>query len=109
MTAGPGADGGDDAALDERSPASDGENGAGDSEPTTPDERSDAPDDERTDRDGESDGWKFGLDEVDEDGVVDDRESIEPGSPTLENSLFVLLGALVTIGIIVRVAMVFAV
>ncbi|NHN47505.1 hypothetical protein G9464_07840 [Halostella sp. JP-L12] len=51
------------------------------------------------------DGWKFELDEVDEEGMVDDRDPIEPGSPTMENALFVLLGALVTVGIIVRVMM----
>ena len=53
--------------------------------------------------DADEEGWKFELDEVDEEGVVDDRDPIEPGSPTLENALFVLLGALVTVGIIVRV------
>lgn len=47
--------------------------------------------------------WTFELDEVDEEGVVDDRDPMEPGSPTLENALFVVLGALVTVGIIVRV------
>jgi hypothetical protein len=49
--------------------------------------------------------WRFELDEVDEEGVVDDRDPIEPGSPALENALFVVLGALVTVGIIVRVLM----
>jgi len=58
--------------------------------------------------DDEGEGWKFELDEVDEEGIVDEREAIEPGSPSLESVVFVLLGALVTVGIIVRVAMVFA-
>ena len=49
------------------------------------------------------DEWRFELDEVDEEGVVDERDPIEPGSPAMENALFVLLGALVTVGIIVRV------
>ena len=67
-----------------------------DSDPEAPRDAPDDPDEE---------GWKFELDEVDEEGVVDDRDPIEPGTPTLENALFVLLGALVTVGIIVRVTM----
>lgn len=38
--------------------------------------------------------WKFDLDEVGPDGVVEDAEPepVEPGEPTLAGSLFVLLG-----------------
>jgi len=71
-------------------------------DPQDPGERADAI------PDAAGDQWKFDLDEVDEEGVVDDRDPIEPGSPSLENAVFVLLGALVTLGIIARVAMVFA-
>jgi hypothetical protein len=72
-------------------------------------ESADPDDGESAVTESDADSWKFELDEVDEDGVVDDRETIESGSPSLEHSVFVLLGALVTIGIIVRVAMVFGV
>jgi hypothetical protein len=96
------ADPGDETVSDDVD-ASDGGSGDCDGEVGSADADSDV------DADGDADMWKFELDEVDEDGVVDDRETIEPGSPSLENSVFVLLGALVTIGIIVRVAMVFGV
>jgi hypothetical protein len=37
--------------------------------------------------------WQFGLDEVGPDGVVEpEPEPIEPGTPRLENVVFVLLG-----------------
>lgn len=37
--------------------------------------------------------WQFGLDEVGPDGIVEDEpEPIEPGTPKLENVVFVLLG-----------------
>jgi hypothetical protein len=93
------ADPGDDAVDDQ--------NGA----PDVGSDGTDADPDRDADSDAEYDAetWKFELDEVDEDGVVDERETIEPGSPSLESTVFVLLGALVTIGIIVRVAMVFGV
>lgn len=32
------------------------------------------------------------------------EESVEPGSPTLENAVFVLLGVLMTLGVIYHVA-----
>ncbi|WP_237560553.1 DUF7312 domain-containing protein [Halostella litorea] len=56
----------------------------------------------------DDDEWRFGVDEVSEDGVVDDRDPIEPEAVSLENAAFVLLGALVTLGVIARVVMVFA-
>jgi hypothetical protein len=92
-------DSGDDA-VDDKIDAADVESDGADADPDR---------DADSDADRDVDTWKFELDEVDEDGVVDDRETIEPGSPSLENTVFVLLGALVTIGIIVRVAMVFGV
>ena len=37
--------------------------------------------------------WQFGLDEVGPDGIVENQpEPIEPGTPRLENVVFVLLG-----------------
>lgn len=44
--------------------------------------------------DGPDEGevWRFGLDEVDGDGIV--QSTIEPGNPSLENVLFVVLGVL---------------
>lgn len=74
---------------------------------TAADDRDDASEASPGDGDGaggDDEGWRFGVDEVDEDGAVDTREPIEPGSPSLENAAFVLLGALVTVAIIVRVA-----
>lgn len=38
-------------------------------------------------------------------GEPDERPPLEPGSPSLENALFVLLGVFVTLFVIVRVAM----
>lgn len=96
-------DSGDDA-VDDKTDAPDVESDGADADPDR-----DADSDADRDVDRNADTWKFELDEVDEDGVVDERETIEPGSPSLENTVFVLLGALVTIGIIVRVAMVFGV
>jgi hypothetical protein len=42
----------------------------------------------------ESDSWRFDLDEVSEEGVVQSR--IEAGDPEPEHVLFVVLGALAT-------------
>jgi hypothetical protein len=37
--------------------------------------------------------WEFGLDEVGPDGIVEaEPDPIEPGTPRLENVVFVLLG-----------------
>ena len=64
-----------------------------------------------SDSDGE---WKYGIDEVGEDatehedaetGDPNDQEAerrIEPGSPRLENALFVALGALLALVVIAR-------
>ncbi|WP_121822793.1 DUF7312 domain-containing protein [Halostella salina] len=79
-----------------------GPDGWADDDPGPGDPASESPDD------AEAEEWKFELDEVDDEGIVDEREAIEPGTPSLENAAFVVLGALVTVGIIVRVVMVFA-
>ena len=53
----------------------------------------DGPDDD----DGE---WRFGLDDVDEDGIVEterERSPIEPESVSIENAVFVAIGALGTV------------
>jgi hypothetical protein len=53
---------------------------------------------ERDERDDEDDEWEFGLDEVGPDGVVESEpEPLEPGQPTLENTVFVLLGVVGTL------------
>lgn len=42
--------------------------------------------------------WKYDLDEVGEDADDEhERETLEPGSPSLENAVFVLLGVFVTL------------
>jgi hypothetical protein len=44
--------------------------------------------------------WKYDLDEVGEDAEPDEEEieqNLEPGSPTLENAVFVALGAATTL------------
>jgi hypothetical protein len=46
----------------------------------------------------EDEGWRFSLDDVDEDGVV--RRSIEPGEPKLENVVFVVLGAIAMVVVV---------
>ena len=46
----------------------------------------------------EDDGWRFALDEVDENGIVGpEAEPIEPESIDLENALFVAVGVLGTL------------
>ncbi|WP_117592305.1 DUF7312 domain-containing protein [Haloprofundus halophilus] len=63
--------------------------------------------DENEADDGESE-WRFGIDDVGEDADADDGESetrtqrrelppLEPESPSLENSLFVLVGVVGTL------------
>ena len=58
-------------------------------------------------RDDEDDGdgpWRFALDEVGPEAEEQDtRPPIEPGSPSLENAVFVLLGALLTLALLVAV------
>jgi hypothetical protein len=42
--------------------------------------------------------WQFGLDEVGPDGVVEpEPEPLEPGQPSLENVVFVLIGVVGTL------------
>lgn len=44
--------------------------------------------------------WEYDLDDVGPDGVVEDEEELPPvekGSPSLENSLFVLAGVLAAV------------
>lgn len=46
----------------------------------------------------EGDDWQFGVDDVDEDGIVGPEAApIEPESVSVENALFVALGALGTL------------
>lgn len=44
--------------------------------------------------------WRFGVDDVDEKGVV--RESLKPGDPSLENVFFVLLGVGIALLVVAR-------
>jgi hypothetical protein len=58
----------------------------------------------RTDGDGRE--WRFALDEVGPDGVTEDTATpasapIEPESITPENAFFVLLGVVLTVGVLV--------
>lgn len=72
----------------------------------------------------EEDNWRFAVEDVGnadegsesgsnaqgasanpgEPDAADERPPLEPGSPTLENALFVLLGVFVTLLVVVRVA-----
>ncbi|WP_313691154.1 DUF7312 domain-containing protein [Halorarum halobium] len=50
--------------------------------------------------DGEADdeGWRFALDDVDEDGIVGpETDPIEPEHVSVENALFVTVGVLGTL------------
>ena len=49
--------------------------------------------------------WKYDLDEVGDDGDPDDGpgEPLEPGSPSMENAAFVLLGVLSMLFVFVRI------
>lgn len=44
--------------------------------------------------------WRYGLDDVDEDGIRSDREPLEPGSPSAENVFFVLVGVCLTLALL---------
>lgn len=44
---------------------------------------------------------------ADLDGVIDLEPPIEPGSPTLENAAFVLLGVFVALAVIARLVLLF--
>ncbi|UVE48993.1 hypothetical protein KU306_08575 [Haloferax larsenii] len=48
--------------------------------------------------------WRSGVDEVGPEGLIEDQppeqEPIEPGSPNAENVLFVVLGVLLTVGLL---------
>ena len=59
-----------------------------------------------SDPDAESDSreWRFGLDDVGPEAESDDdRLPIEPGSPSLENVVFVVLGVLLTLVLLLSV------
>jgi hypothetical protein len=58
------------------------------------------PDDADTDADG---GWRYGLDEVGPEAEAETRLPIEPGTPSLENAVFVALGALLALALLVSV------
>jgi len=63
-----------------------------------------SPDEDRTGSETPPDDdtdWRFGTDDVDEDGIVE--PPIEPGSPDPENVAFVLLGVVVAVGLLVDV------
>lgn len=60
-----------------------------------PDDRGDAAE---PDEDEHEEAWAFGLDDVDEDGVVGD--TIEPGEPSAESALFVVLGVAVALALL---------
>jgi hypothetical protein len=52
--------------------------------------------------------WKFDVEEVGDDADEPDRddgERMEPGSPSLENAAFVLLGALSMLFVLVRLVL----
>ncbi|WP_206731718.1 DUF7312 domain-containing protein [Halorubrum amylolyticum] len=62
----------------------------------------------RPDDDGEGDDesqWRFAVDDVGPDGVVEDThtpetEPIEPGSIDPEHAVFVVLGVVLTVGVL---------
>ncbi|QSG03558.1 DUF7312 domain-containing protein [Natranaeroarchaeum sulfidigenes] len=58
------------------------------------------------------DEWRFGVDDVDENGIVnEDRRidtSIEPETIAAENAVFVVLGVLIAVLILARTVTVFA-
>lgn len=49
------------------------------------------------------DGWRFSLDDVDEDGIV--TTEIEPEELDLENAAFVVLGAIAMVLVFFRLSM----
>lgn len=52
----------------------------------------------------ESDDWKYAIDEVGDDATdrEEDLRRIEPGSPSGENTLFVLVGVALALLVIAR-------
>lgn len=52
------------------------------------------------DESGEGD-WEYGLDDLEDDSTPD---PVDPGDPTVESVAFVLLGALLTLFVMARVA-----
>lgn len=55
--------------------------------------------DDESGQDDESE-WRFGVDEVGEDGERVEEDPIEPGSPRAENVAFFVLGVCVTVGVL---------
>jgi hypothetical protein len=51
------------------------------------------------DREDDESQWRFALNEVGEDADAAAPEPIEPGTPTLENAAFVLLGVFLSVAI----------
>jgi len=51
--------------------------------------------------------WKFELDEVGEDAEPEPEPELEPGSPSAENVLFVVLGVVATLLVFAQLAGVF--
>ena len=70
--------------------------GRDDPSPESPDSIDTAADDE----------WRFGVDDVDENGVID--TSIEPETIAAENAAFVVLGVVIAVLILARTVTVFA-
>lgn len=85
------------------------EDGRGDGD--APDERGDDAAHEHghteEDRPREGDEWRFGVDDVDENGVVE--PSIEPETIDVENAVFVVIGVLIALLLFARAATVFAI
>lgn len=50
----------------------------------------------------EGESWRFSLEDLEED---EETEEITPGSPSLENAVFVLLGVAVTTFVIVQLVL----
>jgi hypothetical protein len=77
--------------------------GSTDADFPDPARRDDPPDRGENEREGDEnddDDWRFGLSEVDEDGVV--TPPITPEKIDPENALFVLLGAIAMVLVFVR-------
>jgi hypothetical protein len=51
----------------------------------------------------DDDAWRFALDEVGPEAEEETRPPIEPGSPSLENVVFVVLGVLLTLALLLSV------
>ena len=74
--------------------------GPGDDDPDgfTPDADATDTAESTTDEDEDEGEWQFGLDEVGPDGIVESEpEPLEPGTPTIENVFFVLVGVVGTL------------